>query len=348
MSGRQESRGGGQLPTSFDVARQVGVSQSTVSLVLNGKAAGRVSPKTQEAVLKVARELGYQPSMPARTLRLGRTHVAALIIPDVSNPVFATVLQGAEQAARLRDYTVVQVSTGNDSDWQQRIVHALATHSIDGFILWAMELPENAQMELLRGNAVVVDSYSPEFPSLLLDIEYGATVAMKHLLDLGHRKIARLAANIEVETFRIRQRVYERMLGEAGIRLRADYQATAGLDVEESCNAALSLLGGPEPPTAFFCDDDLMAAGVYKAARQLHLRLPDDLSVVGFCDGLVAQLLDPGLTTVAIPMFSLGQRAMEMLLASLETELPPVVETVPLDFVVRESTTIPRENARLH
>ena len=171
MSDRHESRAGIQLPTSFDVARRAGVSQSTVSLVLNGKAAGRVSPRTQEAVLKVARELGYEPSMAARTLRLGRTHVAALIIPDVSNPVFAAVLQGAEQAARSRDYTVVQVSTGNDSDWQRRIVHALATRSIDGFILCSLDLPESAHLELLRGNAVIVDGCSPEFPSLLLDTE---------------------------------------------------------------------------------------------------------------------------------------------------------------------------------
>jgi len=282
--------------------------------------------------------------MAARTLRLGRTHVAALIIPDVSNPVFAAVLQGAEQAARQRDYTVVQVSTGNDADWQQRIVHALATRSIDGFILCALDLPESIHLELLRGNAVIVDGFSPAFPSLLLDIEYGASAAMQHLLVLGHRRIAHLAAHIDVETFRVRQRVYERMLSEAGIPLRADRQATAGVDLEESCNAALDLLRRPEPPTAIFCDDDLMAAGAYKAARKLHVHVPADLSIVGFCDGLVAQLLDPPLTTVAIPMQELGRRAMELLLSGLETELPPFVETVSLDFVVRESTAPPRED----
>jgi LacI family transcriptional regulator, repressor for deo operon, udp, cdd, tsx, nupC, and nupG len=311
-------------------------------LVLNGKAAGRVSPRTQEAVLRAAQELGYQPSLAARTLRLGRTHVAALIIPDVGNPVFAAVLQGAEQAARLHDYTVVQVSTGNDPDWQQRIVHALATRSIDGFILWALDLPESAQLELLRGNAVIVDGYSPAFPSLLLDVEYGASAALRHLLDLGHRRIAHLAANIDVETFRVRQRVYERMLNEANVPLREDYQATAGLHIEESCGAALDLLRRPEPPTAIFCDDDLMAAGVYKAAREMRLRVPADLSTVGFSDGLVAQLLDPPLTTVSIPMQELGQRAMKLLLSGLETELPPFVETIPLGFVVRDSTASPR------
>ena len=347
MSNRHESRVGAQPPTSFDVAKRAGVSQSTVSLVLNGKTAGRVSPRTQETVLRVAHELGYQPSMAARTLRLGRTHVAALIIPDVSNPVFAAVLQGAEQAARLRDYTVVQVSTGNDTDWQQRIVHALATRSIDGFILCSLDLPESVHLDLLRGNAVIVDGSSPAFPSLLLDIEYGASAALRHLLGLGHRRIAHLAAHIDVETFRVRQRVYERMLSEAGIPLRSDHQATAGVDLEESCSAAFDLLRSPEPPTAIFCDDDLMAAGVYKAARKLHVRVPADLSIVGFCDGLVAQLLDPPLTTVTIPMQELGRRAMELLLSGLEMELPPFVETISLDFVVRESTAPPREDPML-
>ena len=140
------------------------------------------------------------------------------------------------------------------------------------------------------------------------------------------------------------QRVYERLLSEASIPLREDYQATADVNLEESCSAALDLLSGPEPPTAIFCDDDLMAAGVYTVARKLHWCVPADLSIVGFCDGLVAQLLDPALTTVAIPMMELGQRAMELLLAGLETELPPFVETIPLDFVVRESTASPRED----
>lgn len=335
---------GAQPPTGVDVARRAGVSQSTVSLVLNGKTAGRVSGRVQEAVLRAARELGYQPCLPARTLRLGRTHIAALIIPDVANPVFATVLQGAEQAARLHDYTVVQVSTGNDADWQQRIVHALATRAIDGFILFAVDLPAHTNLELLRGNAVLVDGYSPEFPSLVLDIDDGTTAAMQHLLDLGHRRIAHLAAHLDVETFRVRQQVYERMLNVAGLPVRPAYTVTCGIDPTEAWQAALDVLQCADPPTALFCDDDLIAAGAYKAARNLHLQVPDDLSIVGFCDGLVANVLDPPLTTVVVPALELGRRAMEWLLAGLETELAPSKEIVPLRFVVRASTAAAHES----
>lgn len=342
MAGERKVRQG--TPTSFDVARQAGVSQSTVSLVLSGKAAGRVSRETQEAVLRVARELGYQPHMAARTLRLGRTHVTALLIPDVSNPFFATVLQGAEMAARARDYTVVQVSTGNDADWQERIVHALATRAFDGFLLCSVDVPVRANLDLLRGNAVIVDGSSPEFPSLLLDIEGGTRAALSHLLALGHRRIAHLGAHIDVETFRVRQRVYQSQLREAGLSVREDYQVTAGVDLEEACRAALGVLRGAQPPSAFFCDDDLMAAGVYRAARQAGLRVPADLSIVGFADSLVARLLDPALTTVSIPALEIGRRAMELLLTCLETDVSPFVETIPLDFVARASTAAPRDD----
>jgi DNA-binding LacI/PurR family transcriptional regulator len=344
MAGERKTRQG--VPTSFDVAKLAGVSQSTVSLVLSGKAMGRVSQSTQEAVLRVARELGYQPHMAARTLRLGRTHVTALIIPDVSNPYFAKVLQGAEQAARERDYTVVQVSTGNDADWQQRIVHALATRAFDGFILCAVDVPGSANLDLLRGNAVIVDGSSPDFPSLLLDIESGSTRALEHLLALGHRNIAHLGANIDIETFRVRQRVYQRLLTREGLPVRADYQLTAGLDVEEACQAALDILRGPEPPGAFFCDDDLIAAGAYRAARRMGLRIPADLSIVGFADSLIAQLLDPPLTTVSIPALEIGRRAMELLLTCLESDVEPFVDTIPLDFAVRGSTGAPPETLK--
>ncbi|HVU70771.1 MAG TPA: substrate-binding domain-containing protein, partial [Ktedonobacteraceae bacterium] len=174
--------------------------------------------------------------------------------------------------------------------------------------------------------------------------EGGTRAALSHLLVLGHRRIAHLGAHIDVETFRVRQRVYQSQLREAGLSVREDYQVTAGVDLEEACRAALGVLRGAQPPSAFFCDDDLMAAGVYRAARQAGLRVPADLSIVGFADSLVARLLDPALTTVSIPALEIGRRAMELLLTCLETDVSPFVETIPLDFVARASTAAPRDD----
>jgi LacI family repressor for deo operon, udp, cdd, tsx, nupC, and nupG len=144
----------------------------------------------------------------------------------------------------------------------------------------------------------------------------------------------------------MRQRVYQRLLTQAGLPVRADYQLTAGLDVEEACQAALDILRAPEPPSAFFCDDDLLAAGAYRAARRVGLRIPADLSIIGFADSLVAQLLDPPLTTVSIPALEIGRGAMELLLTCLETNVEPFVDTIPLDFTVRGSTGAPPEEGQ--
>src|SRR5205823_5435261 len=122
-------------PTSVDVARRAGVSQSAVSLVFGGKAAGRVGKRTQEAILQAARELGYRPNSAARTLRSGRSRLIALAIPDVSNPYFATVLQGAEQAARAHGYSVMLAQVRDEQDWQHMILDALTSRAVDGFLL---------------------------------------------------------------------------------------------------------------------------------------------------------------------------------------------------------------------
>src|SRR6266566_5328147 len=127
--------------TSVDVARRVGVSQSAVSLVFGGKAAGRVGKRTQEAILLAASELGYRPNRAARTLRSGRSHLVALAVPDVSNPFFATVLQGAEQTARRYGYSVMLAHVRDEQDWQQVILDALTSQVVDGFLLCTLQSP---------------------------------------------------------------------------------------------------------------------------------------------------------------------------------------------------------------
>src|SRR5207249_9844667 len=139
-------------PTSVDVARRAGVSQSAVSLVFGGKAAGRVGKRTQEAILQAARELGYRPNSAARTLRSGRSRLIALAIPDVSNPYFATVLQGADQTARAHGYSVLLAQVRDEQDWQHMILDAFTSRAVDGFLLCEIELATSKHMAL-RGKA---------------------------------------------------------------------------------------------------------------------------------------------------------------------------------------------------
>src|SRR6266566_3749115 len=165
-------------PTSVDVARRAGVSQSAVSLVFGGKAAGRVGKRTQEAILHAAHELGYRPNTAARTLRSGRSRLVALAVPDVSNPYFAAVLQGAEQAARKYGYAVMLAQVRDEQDWQQVLFDALMSRSVDGVLLCELQLPNRSEQGALQGKTVLVNASGRDLPSLLLDITAGMHAAM--------------------------------------------------------------------------------------------------------------------------------------------------------------------------
>src|SRR5260370_15435218 len=194
--------------TSVDVARRAGVSQAAVSLVFGGKAPGRVGKQTQDVILHAARELGYSPNRAARTLRSGRSRLVALAVPDVSNPYFAAVLQGAEQAARQHGYAVMLASVRDEHGWQQVILDALASRAVAGFLLCTLQPPTAREQTALQGKAVIVDAFGHGLPSVQLDIEAGMRAAMTHLLRLGHTKIAHLAAGVDAETFHLRHQAY--------------------------------------------------------------------------------------------------------------------------------------------
>ena len=326
--------------TSVDVARRAGVSQSAVSLVFGGKAAGRVGKQTRESILRAARELGYQPNRTARALRSSQSRLVALAVPDVTNPYFATALQGAEQAARRHGYAAMLTSVNDEPDWRHVMLDLLSSRAVDGALLFTT--PPVELHRALRGKAVVVDASSHELPSLRLGVEPGARAAMEHLLALGHTKIAHLAAAVDAETFQRRGRAYHDALLAAGIAPRPAYQQAAPFSVPQARRAAHALLELDDPPTAILCDSDMLAAGVYKAAHDLGLVIPDDVSVVGFDDSMIATLLEPELTTVAIPTAALAAQAFEMLLDVLERRDAPVIADVALDLVIRPSTSVPR------
>ena len=325
--------------TSVDVARRAGVSQSAVSLVFGGKAAGRVGKQTQDAILHAARELGYHPNSAARTLRSGRSRLVVLAVPDVSNPYFAAALQGAEQAARKHGYSVMLASVRDEHDWQQVILDALSSRLVDGFLLFAIYPPTEGAQTALQGKAVLIDVPSKALPSLQLDIEAGMHAAIMHLLQLGHTKIAHLAAAVDTETFHLRSKAYLDVLQAAGLPVTADYQEHTSFTIADARQAARRLLDRPDPPSAIVCDSDVLAVGVYKAARDLHRTIPHDLSVVGFDDSVIARILDPELTTVAIPTTVIGEQALLLLLAVLEEGRAPSQVIVPLELVIRASTT---------
>jgi DNA-binding LacI/PurR family transcriptional regulator len=323
-------------PTSNDVARCAGVSQSTVSLVFSGKGQGRVSEATAERVRKCARELGYRPNAAAQALRLGASRAVALLVPDMTNPFFSRVLRGAQGAAAAAGYIVILVDTQNDRHWESQSFEALRAGPVDGYLLFEVTAPEALGPD---ENVVMMETEEPRRPSVRFDGEGGAAAAFEHLVELGHRRIGHLGAAFRALTFEHRELARRRVLTRAGLDPDAQPRVLTPISIEEARVNGRALL--EEKPTAVFCDDDVIAAGLYLAARDLGLRLPDELSVVGFDDMDFARVLDPPLTTVALDAALLGSTSFELLEVRMSGKRTPTRIVLPAELLVRGSTAPP-------
>ncbi len=315
--------------TSVDVARRAGVSQSTVSLVLSGKGRGRISARTEEAVRSAAAELGYRPNVAARTLRTGVARTVGLVVPDITNPFFGPMLRGAQAAAMRAGYTVMLVDIADDRKWEAQSVEALLAGPSDGLLLFEAGLPPGETRP-----AIAIEMLPGELPVVRLDVVSGVDQAVTHLFELGHRRIAHLAADFEAPTFRLREAQLAERLDAAGLEPAPTVRARITF-------AAAAAAAGPlleSGATAVLCDDDVLAGGLYLAAREHGVRIPADISVVGFDDLAFAIALDPPLTTVAADAEELGATAFDALATTLSGGAPPADQVLPVQLVVRGST----------
>jgi DNA-binding LacI/PurR family transcriptional regulator len=320
--------------TSVDVARRAGVSQSTVSLVLSGKGRGRISARTEEAVRAAAAELGYRPNVAARALRTGVARTVGLVVPDIVNPFFGRMMRGAQRAAQQAGYTVVLVDTGGDRAWETTSVNALLAGPADGLLLFEVPLPPGATAE----KAIGIEMAAGELPVIRLDVEAGIAAAMTHLLELGHRRIGHLASAFVAPTFELRAAGIAAGLEAAGFEPAP--RAESFFTFEQARVAARPLL--ETGVTAVMADDDILAGGVYMAARDAGLEIPGDVSVIGFDDLDFARVLAPPLTTIACDAEGLGAVAFRTLAGDLAGQPPPAEQVLPVRLEVRESTAPPR------
>ncbi|MFB9951140.1 LacI family DNA-binding transcriptional regulator [Rhizobium puerariae] len=331
---RQDRRMRG--PTSRDVARAAGVSQSTVSLVFSGKDSGRINPATRDAVLSAANALGYRLNASARALKLGTERLLALAVPNAANPYFAAVLKAAAMAARARGYAVVLINAGDDPGDGERLLESLAAHTFDGLIVWENPWTPTAG-GFVPATVVVADGMEPGDAAVFIPAATMVRSAIGHLAGLGHRRIGRLGFDMAAVPFRARALAFREALAEHALPFDSRFE------IEEAFGATASerltaLLSGASRPTAILCDDDLLAPLVYRAAARLGLRVPSDISVVGIGDIDLARLMEPELTTVAIPADIVGETLVEAVLERNEGGGAPPLRTIETHIVIRGST----------
>ncbi|WP_447764155.1 LacI family DNA-binding transcriptional regulator [Sphingopyxis panaciterrae] len=324
------------------VAKQAGVSTATVSRAIS--APGLVQPETRQKVQAAIDALGYVPNFAAKSLRTLRTRKIVVMVPDVSNPFFAEVIRGAEDAAQAAGYSLLLGDTRDDTDREAQYAEMLLRKEADGLIFLGHRLPGKlAKLVQQRGfSAPVVNAcdFSPALgvASVHIDNARAAADAIGLLLSMGHRRIALLAGPDSSHLTCERLEGARRAAALAGI---ADQLLVAHGDytLESGVALAASVFGAKIPPTALFCFSDEVAIGALATCRERGIVCPDDVSIIGFDDVRYARFQNPPLTTIRQPMNAIGAEAVQLLLAILNGgagERHWI--TLPHDLVVRGST----------
>lgn len=298
---------------------------TTVSHVLNDVESARASDETRERVRATAARLGYGANRIARSLRRQQSEMIGLLSEEIATtPHAGRIILGAQQAARERGLTLVLINTTRDDDDIQRDTDALLRQQVDGVLYATMyhrEIVLPASLEAIP--TVLIDSASADgrVPSVVPDEEGGAYAAVQELTDHGHRRIGFLTNAEDVPATRGRLAGYRRALGDVGVEYDAALVVAEPSETPGGYKAAREILNRPGRPTALFCYNDRMAMGAYRAAAELGLRIPTDLSIVGFDNQeLIAEGLYPALTTVALPHFEMGRWALDALAGLMDSE----------------------------
>jgi len=331
------------MTTIRDVAAEAGVSIATVSRVINGT--GYASEEARQRVHAAMRKLAYHPNAIAQGLRRQATHSVGVLLPRINEPYFSTLVFAIEKTLFAHGFRTLFCNTEENSAKEDDYVTMLLGQQVDAVVYFVAAEDRRPHVERLieRGIPVVLLERSlPGLPvsEVRVTNEQGARDGVRHLLNLGHRRIAVISGSLEMIPHD-RVRGAQRALDEAGVQ--GEVRIMGGLpDFETGHAAALSLLRGADRPSALFALTDSIAVGALHAADELGLRVPADVSVMGFDDIPLASFIIPPLTTIAQPIYAIGETAATILLAQLgEPQSPPQSVLLPTSLVVRRSTAPP-------
>ncbi|MDU9038068.1 LacI family DNA-binding transcriptional regulator [Pseudomonas corrugata] len=326
-----------------EVARLAGVSVATVSRTL--KSPERVLPETRDKVNAAVEQAGYRPNLMAVQFRSRRTGNLVILVPAIANTFFARVISGAQQSAQAAGYRLLLCDTQGRAEVEREFAALVYARQADGVIQLRASnpfasLPPGAEaLPLVNACEVIKDA---GFPTISLDNRAAAQAMTEYLIGLGHRRIGIIKGPRSSPLTLDRVAGYEDALRQAGLAVdpglicHGDFTLNAGYD------GAGAMLALAERPSALFCENDEMAIGALKRIKESGLRVPEDISLVGFDDIPFAAYCDPPLTTIAQPAETFGRRAVEMLIALIENK--PVAErhvVLPFELTVRDSSAVP-------
>lgn len=326
-------------PTIRDVASLAGVSHQTVSRVINGEA--RVRPETREKVQAAIRSLGFRPNAIARSMATGATRTFICLSPNLTDYTFACIIEGAQTEARSQGYSLFSASAQDAEQFADLVSQLIGSARADGLMVinpYADDrfafVPAGVPTVFVgaRPRAIAVSSVA------LDDVEVGK-IATQHLLARGHRHIAMITGPGAEDCTQDRIRGYEMALHEAGAPINREWRCEGDWSASSGYAACMGMAGRAERPTAVFAQNDRMAVGVIRAGRDLGLRIPEDLAVIGVDDMPLASYFDPPLTTMRQDLPAIGQQAARLLIEAVDQPAAPVQHLlVPAQLIVRATS----------
>lgn len=332
------------MSTLKEVAKYAKVSITTVSRVMNE--ADKVNPETRERVQRVMRELDYQPNRVAQRLRTskGQSKLLGLIIPDIQNQFYSSIVRGVEDVAYGKDYAVILCNSDENPTKERFYLDVLQSESVDGVILPPIHQYSKVVEGLIESGVPVVcvdrKLVREAVDTVVVNNEKGGYLAVKHILDFGHKRIAILTSSSQFSSFDERLTGYKNALKDHNIAL--DDELIKEGDPRSTESAYLftkELLRLSNPPTAIFATNNLMTLGVLEAVHEEQLNVPDDISIVGFDDMPWARAISPPLTVIKQPGYEMGRRATELLFQRFEDpKREPVQIIMEPTLIIRKST----------
>ena len=333
---------GGRSARLDDVALVAGVAKSTVSRVMSGEATLSVRAATRQRILEVAAELGYQPDSGARALRLRRTHTLGIVVPEIDNPAFGTIIRSAQKAAVARGYSLFISLADKDQPDGELYRRLVAGNRVDGVLVTTTSDP--ALVAELRRRSIsyvlVNREIANEAASIIVDYVDGTMRAVAHLAGLGHRRLALISGPLQQYAGQKRLEGFRRGLAAAGLPFDPALVAETRYGWDEAGEALARMLAAPgEPPTAVCAANAVIASGAIARARRLGRAVPDDLSVAALMDAPLAAMNVPAITAVQYPFEELGRLAVDALIDRLEDGTEVASRTLaPVGLAERDST----------
>lgn len=329
------------MATMRDIAQVAKVSQGTVSAVINGHPT--VKPANVRKVMEACEKLGYVPDIVARAMRTGRSQQIGLLIPDIRNPYYPELARGVEDAATVAEYRVFLCNVDRNLEKERNYVRSLVARKVDGLLMVKPQLPIEELREL-RGKCGCVifepgEAVLGEFDVVDADSRSGSEEAVKHLLEQGHRRIAYIGGRMDSVGAKERLNGYMAQLTKHGIKVDKDLIKQGDYSMESGYLAAKALLCSEERPTAIFAANDVMALGALKRLTEQGVRVPQDISLVGFDDIAMASYSTPSLSTVRMPKYEMGRKGFEMLQRILQNQgkWEPSHTVLKTGYIARES-----------